>query len=294
MGKIFVMFTKIANLLSRKGVTRIPGMLNLYYFLYRKMRPSAVLINVEGNKLYVNCKDEGVVINLLVHGSHEKYETELFKKIVKPGMTVVDIGANFGYYTLLAAKLVGGQGKVYAFEPELNNFELLLRNIKINEYDNIVPVKKAISDETGQIKLFTDEYNLAAASFSEKNMPVQKSGFEEVDKIRLDDFFNQGTHIDFMKIDVQGAEGLLVDGAKNLLKKNDLKILIEFWPTGLKNLGTEPMQFLEKLKNFGFNIQCVDELESKVYSVTPEEIIKLCHKKDYYRGGGFVNLLLEK
>ena len=69
--------------------------------------------------------------------------TALVKRIVRNGDIVVDIGAHIGYYTLIFARLVGPKGKVFAFEPEPNNFNLLIKNIKINGYKNIIPVQKA-------------------------------------------------------------------------------------------------------------------------------------------------------
>ena len=89
-------------------------------------------------------------------GVNEKYETELFKKMVQDGMVVVDIGANIGYYTLIAAKLVGNKGIVYAFEPEPSNYELLCQNIAINGYTNVVPIEKAVSKTSGKTKLYVN------------------------------------------------------------------------------------------------------------------------------------------
>ena len=78
------------------------------------------------------------------------------REILKPGMVVLDIGANIGYHTLISSKLVGNTGKIYSFEPEPHNFKLLLKNIEINEFKNIIPINKALSNNIGSTKLFLD------------------------------------------------------------------------------------------------------------------------------------------
>jgi len=117
-----------------------------YGFLYSIIMPpnEIVLGEFEGLKMYFYTNDKhGMTAQLFMGGHYEKYETNLFKRVVSEGMTVVDLGANIGYYTLLAAKLVGRKGKVFAFEPGPDNFSLLLKNIEANGYDNVIPVQKS-------------------------------------------------------------------------------------------------------------------------------------------------------
>jgi FkbM family methyltransferase len=81
----------------------------------------------------------------------------LFKGIVKEGMVVVDIGANIGYYTLIAAKLVGKSGIVYVFEPMPSNYECLCKNIEVNGYTNVVLIQKAVSNKYGIAKVWFEK-----------------------------------------------------------------------------------------------------------------------------------------
>jgi len=90
--------------------------------------------------MYIDSRDTTVGTSLLKWGFFEKYETKLFKKSIKRGMVVLDIGANIGYYTLLAARLVGDEGKVFAFEPDPYNYSLLRKNIEANRYNNVIPM----------------------------------------------------------------------------------------------------------------------------------------------------------
>ncbi|HCX31114.1 MAG TPA: methyltransferase, partial [Blastocatellia bacterium] len=126
-------------------------------------------------------------------------------------MTVVDIGANVGYYTLIAASVVGASGKVYAFEPEPSNYELLTRNIAANGHKNVLPSPEAVSDRVGSMKLYIDSQNFGNRSFSQQNI-VHDGGAVDVNTTTLDCLCLSGKiakQIDVMKIDAQGAEGFI-------------------------------------------------------------------------------------
>jgi len=139
----FSIIKAMKKFLSGKHVEKIPGVLWVYGILVSKFKPQDIILaNIQGSKMYIDPKDESIGVPMLVEG-YEKNETKLFKKYIKENMGVIDIGANIGYYSLLAAKLVGKNGKVYAFEPETANYKMLLKNIEINGYKNIVSEQKA-------------------------------------------------------------------------------------------------------------------------------------------------------
>jgi FkbM family methyltransferase len=275
--------------------------------LYKRfISKGIVMINVQGNKMYVDTVIGGMPFTILTDGVMEKYSTELFKKIVKKGIIVVDIGANIGYYTLIAAGLVGENGIVYAFEPELTSYKLLCKNIEINGYTNVIPVQKAVSNKDGKDKLLVNKTNLLASSFSKKNALLflennsvaEENIFSlEVETVTLDGFFEQNTRskkIDFMKIDVEGAEGRVIEGAKNILRNNDLKIIMEFRPRTLRNLGTDPMELIEKFYKYGFKkIEFINEKKQELEPIT--KIIKICKGQNFMNDlkDGF-NLLIQK
>jgi len=294
---IFLLFKKLVNILSGKGLGRkFPRLFGLYKLIYRMIRPKGIIpVYVLGNKMYINSQDEGCVSDLLIKGVYEKYETQLFKELIQPGMIVVDVGANIGYYTLIAAKLVRNKGRVYAFEPEPNNYKLLVKNIETNNYTNIIPVPKAISHKEGKVKLFIDKVNLGLHSFSENNV-LEKNGSIEVEMLTLDNFFEnvvKNNKIDLVKIDTQGAEGLVIEGAEKTLRNNSLKILMEFWPTGVTNVGTDPIKLLQKLLDYGFKINYINAIKQRIETIRPIEIVNLWNRaKDKRRFS--INLLLER
>ena len=96
-------------------------------------------VHIDGNKIFLDSKD---TLHLSTKKIYEELGTEIVKKEVKEGDIVIDIGANIGYFTLLFAKLVGPAGKVYSFEPEPSNFSILKKNVKVNEYRNVILEKR--------------------------------------------------------------------------------------------------------------------------------------------------------
>lgn len=293
---IFSLFRKINSALSGTGLWRFPGIALLWGLIYRAFSPKGiVLITCQGNRMYVNTElgygDIGPI--LLIKGVYEEHETELFRELIKPGMVVLDIGANIGYYTLIASKLVGDDGRVYAFEPDPKNYELLVKNIEINGYNNITPIHKAVSNKSGRIKLFIDKLSPSLSSFSKDNV-LEKAGFLEVETTALDDFFGLtgGDTVNLIKMDTQGAEGLIIEGSERLLRNNNLKIIMEFWPYGLRNVGTDPLGLLYKLQSYGFEIKPIDKTDRYTMDMGVKKIIEMCENR--MNGKGHVNLLLEK
>ena len=259
----------------------------LYTFLYEHFKPRDIFFEVEGNKMYLDGLAIGVpsipLATDLLFGPNEELVGQVLKEEVKPGMTVIDLGAHFGYYTLLMARLVGDTGKVFAFEPDPNNYALLTKNITINDYKNIVPIQKAVSNKTGQVKLF-----LTDTSFGHHLSTSNEEGrFVIVDAITLDEFFEyEDLPIDFIKMNIEGAETAALQGMANLIKKNkSLKIITEFAPSFLRRAGSSPEEFLNKLVGYGFGLYHMSE-ERK--SVEPSDVSSLLRQ---YAGDTWTKLL---
>lgn len=144
---------------------------------------------------------------------YEKYETTMIMSQVNMNSVVLDVGANIGYYTLLLAKIVK---KVYAFEPDTENFKILEKNVEENNLTNVVLVNKAVGDENTKvgIKKNTDNYGDSRVVVGNK-----------IDCVRLDDFIKE--QVDLIKIDVQGFEPKVIEGAKKIIKKDRPILFIE-------------------------------------------------------------------
>jgi FkbM family methyltransferase len=288
---MFYLYKKLTQWLRGKNLGRLPGVRALHKFLFRILRPRReTLINVQDFKMFVDPSDKGVAQYLMIYGVFGEYETETARNLIKQGMTVADVGANIGYFTIIFSRLVGPSGKVYAFEPDPRNYELLCKNIRLNNLSNVILIPQALSDKKGKIKLFLDKSNLGNMSLAAANIS-DAAGSTEVEAAVMDDYFGD-KKIDFIKIDVQGAEGLALAGAQNILKNGNPKILMEFWPFGLKNLGTEPRNFLDNLKRLGFQFSILNVQKKILKSAEPEEIMKVADNRP--DGKGAANLLLEK
>ena len=142
----------------------------------------------------------------------------LVLRTVKPGDMIVDAGANFGYYTIIGSRLVGDKGKVYAFEPDPTNFELLQKNVRLNGLtNNVVLERKALSNRKGTLKLFIADQNKGDHRIYQ---PVGESRRSiDVEAVRLDGYFKDHQRgIDVLKSDTQGAEGVILEGMTGLLE----------------------------------------------------------------------------
>lgn len=229
-------------------------------------------IEAEGYKLYIDKLDTIVSENLLFSKKWEDFATILFKKSIRTGDTVLDIGAHIGYYTMIASKLVGDQGKVYAFEPEPKNFSLLKKNIIENNLKNVVLVNKAISRKGRTTKLYINRENTG-----DHRIYNSKDGRRSiwVKSIALDDFLKKKTQVNLIKMDIQGAEFEALKGGLGLIRKNQhIKILTEFWPMGLKLNHSSPKDFLALLTKYKFKLYKINEEAKKLNLVTTEQLLK--------------------
>lgn len=182
--------------------------------------------------------------------SSDKAERRWLKTVVEPGMTVVDLGANIGTTALFLADLVGPQGKVYAFEPEPRNFSMLSRAVA--RRGNVVAVNAAVGDRTGTLDLYLSrDLNVDHHAYDDGKGRQRV----EVPVWRLDDFFPPDVVIGLLKSDIQGFETHALRGAQRLLAASpQVKLLLEYWPWGLRRAGSSAEEFLVLLGEFGFAV----------------------------------------
>jgi len=174
-----------------------------------------------------------------------------FRTFIKPNGVVFDVGANIGQYSLLASKLMGQTGKIYAFEPSLDIQSKLKRNIALNNFRNIEVVPCAVAASSGVMKFYSA--NEVANQGVGSLMPVQeyRSNIRsnegvDVDVVSLDDFCETRNigRVDVLKIDVEGFDLEVLKGAKKLMKNNpDLVIMSEVEPMNLEQLGVTAKDF---------------------------------------------------
>lgn len=177
----------------------------------------------------------------LIFAFREMYERELLylDRLLSPGMTFVDVGACYGVYTVVAAKLVGANGRVIAFEPATRSYAVLQENIKLNGLANVRPYRVALSDRIGLSRL----YHHPDSSRNSLGMPQGILGApEDVETNTLDSVLGSGPseHVDVMKLDVEGAEELVFRGAREILTTAHPAIIFEVNPEAATALGLSP------------------------------------------------------
>lgn len=216
------------------------------YLIRMPLKPGVFSFpNITKNKLILNEKvDWDIFIETYLRDAYDK-------DVLKKDLTVIDIGAHIGLYTVLAAEKVGNTGKVIAIEPAPKNYQRLKENIAINNFSNVVAVKMALSDHTGQEKLYLPSRSACNSldldlTSSQKNIP-----FIEVEVDKLDNLLNNLNikEVDVIKIDAEGTEMPILMGAKNILKNNpNVKILVASY-----HYPNEVKEVQKFLRHMGFN-----------------------------------------
>jgi FkbM family methyltransferase len=207
--------------------------------------------------MYVDTRDTYITPALLLGGVWEPINTRIFSQLVKSGMVVVDVGANYGYYTLLAAAGVGPQGRIYAFEPEPRNFEILDRNLQINGFlDRVRSFPVAALDVRKKVELHRNLRNLGAHTLFVDNPANSPHPRVVVECVPLDELIHEP--VDLIKLDAEGSEPFIFEGMKSLLGRSPrVKILMEFFPALIQRGGVEPVVFLRRIQEFGFTVKRV-------------------------------------
>jgi len=222
-----------------------------------------------GNFLYKNAFPVYNLVYPILKNRTDKREIEVIRAYLKPGHTVLDIGANIGFYSQMLSDIVGSSGMVYSFEPDKQNFERLKANC--GHLSNVELVNKAVSNETGLLKIYTSPM----LNVDHRTYPVDNyDAVLEIESVCGDDFFQSGKKIDFIKIDIQGFEVSAFKGMKRILTENPhLVIVSEYWPYGLNKAGASTADLFSIFWNAGFSIFLIkynglEELDRLNYKAT--------------------------
>lgn len=195
----------------------------------------------------------------LFAGDFETAEIAFFRSELKPGNVVLDVGANGGLYTIIAARVIGPEGRVYAFEPGPEALALLRHNVEINQLTNVTIIEAAVSNKTGEAS-FGIASDSALSSLVNTDRADQKiNEWSKVTTIRLDDAVEKYEipRVDFIKVDVEGAEGLVIDGCGDLLSRRNgpMGILFEAFDNNCSAFGYTVPELLTDLRMRGFELK---------------------------------------
>lgn len=209
-----------------------------------------------GSVIYLEAKDVSLTPQIALTGEWEPWIEDLFRRAISTGDVVVDIGANCGYYALAASQCVGSTGRVVAIEPNPRLVDLMRRSVAANDLRNTVEIfQGAVLDREIEIELgFPADYLGSTSIF------ISQEGWTEpVTTIRtgarpLQKYLRTGEKVDVLKIDTEGAEPLIWQGAENVLQANrDITVFMEFAPSMIQ-ATLPPADFLAQIRSLDFNV----------------------------------------
>lgn len=209
-----------------------------------KILPDGNKINLLWDDFYVDC---------------DIYVESIFDRFFVPKLNdvIVDAGAHIGTYTVKTAKIVGSKGCLIAVEPDEENYDLLTKNIRINKFQNIIPVKVALSDFKGTTNFFKSSksrsHSLSDTLWADSIVDITKTKVTTLDHL----LEKLGvTKVDILKINVEGSELNLLRGSENFLtKRKILKIIATPHPPFIQE-SNKIRIFLER---FGYKIKTTDD-----------------------------------
>jgi FkbM family methyltransferase len=203
--------------------------------------------------------DVGVADQLASTGMWEQGQIELFSRLVRSGETVLDVGANIGHHTVALSRMVGETGRVIAFEPQMQMFNLLNANIVLNRCRNVLPFKLAVGRRADRTKMRAVSYDdfLPFGSLGLQRPDNADSRGEDVEVILLDDFLPtfelDGSPVSLMKVDVQAHELYMFQGAVKQLRQAQPSISFEVSPFWMRKAGYDWREVLVLLQDLGYS-----------------------------------------
>ncbi len=201
---------------------------------------------------------QGVSEELFLFGVHEPIATDLYLQLLSPGDHVLDIGANLGYYLLLASDRVAGTGRLLGFEPAQGVYEVLERNVKRTNYDNIQVFPHAVGNKSGSLRFYESEIPNWGSLFPDESLRQTRT--TTVEAKTIDEIVRSapGFHPNALRMDIEGAELMVLEGAREVLKEYRPHLFIEFhnvavgWDAvrsaivGLRDLGYASGTLIER------------------------------------------------
>jgi FkbM family methyltransferase len=188
-------------------------------------------------------------------GVWEPLETKLFARVLRPGDRIADVGANIGWFSLLAARLVGPAGRVHSFEANRQTFDLLQTNLALNACTNVTAQCVAVGEENGLARIAPREVGNAGAD----GVELADGGADTVALVRLDQVLAEGP-LRLIKLDIEGWEAKALRGAEGLLRPADAPDLVfEFTPEFLSAAGDDPRELVAWLEGLGYLVLVVDK-----------------------------------
>lgn len=263
------------------------------------IKPAPVRLQIPGLQvplqLYIHGEqDQYVSRRIREEGIWEPYETSLVLSMLKSGDVFVDVGANIGYFSIIAASVVQDGGTVFAFEPDPANFQLLQESAVLNGQQNVInAVEAGLADDSGEGQLYLSQDNLGdhqiyAAGDERSSLPITLHNGSHYLRGRIQ-------HIDLLKVDTQGSEYQVMAGLLPLLQALPTvpRIIIELTPLSLRQAGSSGRALIELLATLDQPLWIIDHIEHHLAASNAAELAQWCDNVDAVAGDqGFMNILV--
>ena len=207
---------------------------------------SAEQIPTDVGILWYKSGDEGVTTIVQGTGTWEPHTGKAIRSVLQEGDFFVDVGAHVGYFSVMAAQIVGETGSVMAFEPHPENVQLLSKNLA--PYANSVICPLALAETRGAVALYPSAVNSGDNRLSPH---ARSAGAITVQTLPLDGFGIK--RLDFLKIDTQASDHKVMEGARETIERCRPFITTEYWPEGLLEAGVDPQSVLKFYKDLGYD-----------------------------------------
>lgn len=231
----------------------------------------AMIIFDNKQKMFVNTEDIGIVPHLIAQCDWEPWEWKVIEELINPGDNVIEIGSNFGFYTLKIASKIGNAGKLYAFEASPKIFPILNDTITVNGLTKIVSlINKAVFDQIGEMQ-FVDRNgnNMGGSHLSfqkDQSKEVINHGIVNVPVVNLDNQFSAQDKINLIKIDAEGSECKILSGASRLLAESDITLVLEWSKEMQASSGADVSQCITNLEKLHYQIYKIN-LDSSISKI---------------------------
>ncbi len=215
--------------------------------------------------------------------TYEPALTAWFLRTARTGWTIVDGGANIGYYSLLSSRQVGARGRVFAFEPDPVNLDFLRRNLDSNRCDNVRAVGCALSSETGRVAFARDRFRAEGHIDRAKRDPAALS----VDAVRLDDFLRaEGVdRVDLVKLDTEGGEVEALKGMETVARTSpELRVVLECNPRALRRGGHSVEDLFDVARSLGLaRVRSVEHPSRELSLARPQDVAGFTQNLEFWR-----------
>jgi FkbM family methyltransferase len=208
--------------------------------------------------IYADTRDPGVGARILEDAAYEADVTWAFNEILRPGQTVVDVGANIGFYTMLSASRIGPDGRVLAIEPNPANVRLLEASRRANGFEHVTVLQAAASDQLGLLALHAAHSNGMTGELQGELADIAAS--VTVPCVEVDRVAPADRTVSLIKMDVEGAEGLALRGALKTIDRDRPRVIAEFDPINLQGVSRmSGRDFLGLMTSRGYGVRIIEK-----------------------------------